>query len=115
MGQVMDRSCRTTRCLKIALMAVSGIAVLGLIVMLLWNWLMPALFVGAQPVSYWQALGILLLAKILFGGGHRPWKSRRREPVTAPEQEALKARFAGRWRGCCGSRQGDTSAPSTAE
>jgi hypothetical protein len=37
------------------------------VVMLLWNWLMPALF-GLGVISFWQALGILVLSRILFGG-----------------------------------------------
>ncbi len=37
------------------------------IVMLLWNWLMPALF-GLIAINFWQALGLLVLARILFGG-----------------------------------------------
>ncbi len=35
---------------------------------LLWNWLMPELF-GLTAISYWQALGILVLAKLIFGMG----------------------------------------------
>lgn len=46
-----------------------GIAFLvGYLVMYLWNWLMPYLF-GLPKVGYWQALGILLLSKIIFGFG----------------------------------------------
>lgn len=46
-----------------------GIAFLvGYIVMRLWNWLMPELF-GLPMVGYWQAVGILILAKIIFGFG----------------------------------------------
>ena len=33
----------------------------------LWNWLMPMLF-GVSTVTFWQALGILVLCRILFGG-----------------------------------------------
>jgi hypothetical protein len=36
-------------------------------VMLLWNWLMPAIF-DLREISFWEALGILVLSKILFGG-----------------------------------------------
>jgi|GEM_PF-166411 len=39
----------------------------GFVVMWLWNWLMPMLF-GLKQVTYWQAVGIFALAKILFGG-----------------------------------------------
>jgi hypothetical protein len=43
------------------------IAGFGAIAMLLWNWLMPAIF-GLACISIWQALGLLALARILFGG-----------------------------------------------
>lgn len=39
----------------------------GLLVMLLWNWLMPTLL-QLPAISYWQSVGLLLLCKILFGG-----------------------------------------------
>ncbi len=46
----------------------------GLIIMLLWNWLMPLLF-NLPEISYFQSLGLLLLSKILFGfhGRHNRW------------------------------------------
>lgn len=40
----------------------------GQVVALLWNWLMPSLF-GLREVTFWQALGLLALCRILFGGG----------------------------------------------
>ena len=36
------------------------------IVMLLWNWLMPTIF-GLTIISFWQALGLFALMRILFG------------------------------------------------
>jgi hypothetical protein len=44
-------------------------AVFGLAVMGLWNWLVPSLF-GGKAIGFWQALGLLLLARILVGGFH---------------------------------------------
>ena len=41
-----DKPACKTRCFKIALLVVTGIAAVGLLVMLLWNWLMPELFCG---------------------------------------------------------------------
>ena len=42
-------------------------AVFGVVVMLLWNMLMPQIF--ALPfLNYWQAVGLLILARLLFGG-----------------------------------------------
>lgn len=62
--------------LKIIGYAVGGVAVavilgflFGYFVMLLWNWLMPALF-GLPVVNFWQAVGIIVLGKLIFGGGH---------------------------------------------
>jgi hypothetical protein len=43
------------------------IAIGGGIVMQLWNWLLPSLF-GWRQVTFWQALGLLALCRILFGG-----------------------------------------------
>ena len=39
----------------------------GEIVKLLWNWLVPPLF-GWREVTFWQALGLLALSRILVGG-----------------------------------------------
>ena len=48
--------------------AITGLAILfGFIIMWLWNWLMPALF-GLTTVTYWQAVGLFILFKILVGG-----------------------------------------------
>jgi len=50
----------------------------GLVVKVLWNWLMPAIF-GLGMITFWQAFGIVLLAKLLFGGfahSHRNHDSR---------------------------------------
>jgi hypothetical protein len=50
-----------------------GILFLGLfslLVLLLWNWLMPAIF-GLTTINYLQALGLLVFSKILFFGFHR--------------------------------------------
>ena len=55
----------------IAPVAVAGfalfIAIGGWIVMRLWNWLLPPLF-GLSMITFWQALGLLALSRILFGG-----------------------------------------------
>lgn len=53
--------------LFIPLFSVAYIALFGVCVMLLWNWLMPELF-GLPLISFWRAAGLLLLCKILFGG-----------------------------------------------
>ncbi len=60
--------------------AIAALALLfGYVVMLLWNWLMPAIF-GLGMITFWQAVGIVILAKLLFGGfGGSGGKSGRRK------------------------------------
>ncbi len=81
------------------------IAIGGQVVMWLWNWLTPALF-GWPQVTFWQALALLALCRILFGGwsGGRPVRSRVRErmserwqTMTPEERERFRQRFRGRW------------------
>jgi len=48
-------------------------AVFGAAVMLLWNALMPQIF-GLSELGYLQAVGLLLLARILFGGLGGGWR-----------------------------------------
>jgi len=42
------------------------IALGGEVVRLLWNWLLPPLF-GWPQITFWQALALLALCRILFG------------------------------------------------
>ena len=77
--------------LGIGLFVVIAIIVFPAVTMLLWNWLIPTLFSG-PVITYWQALGLILLSKILFSGGHgghrsdkryhsRTWKTNLREKI----------------------------------
>ncbi len=74
------------------------IALGGEIVRLLWNWLLPPLF-GWPQVTFWQALGILALCRILFGGlggyasprsGVRRRIAERWEAMTPEERERFR-------------------------
>ena len=56
--------------IKIALFVIIGAIVFGFIVKSLWNVLVPPI-IGWHTITFWQALGLLLLSKILFGGFHR--------------------------------------------
>lgn len=89
---------RFLRGLKFVVFAVMFAALLSLVVMSLWNWLMPALF-GWHLISYWQAVGLLILSKILFGGfrgrpgHHMYWRHRmmeRWEQMTPEEREKFR-------------------------
>ena len=58
---------RPVRFLLMGIFAVLALALFGFVVMLLWNSLMPAVF-DLKPVSYWQAVGLLILGRMFFGG-----------------------------------------------
>ncbi|MFL9868565.1 hypothetical protein PQR67_30725 [Paraburkholderia fungorum] len=81
------------RCFGKALLVLVAIAVLGWMVMTLWNWVVPALFVSARVIDFPHALGLLILSRILFGGfrGHGGWHGRRHwrrwERMTPQERE----------------------------
>ena len=104
---------RLTKLMLIAPLAIIGMAIFawigGEIVMLLWNWLAPELF-GLRTINFWQALGLLALCRILFGGfglsGGSSDRSRRRregrisermderwEQMTPEERERLRQGF----------------------
>ena len=59
----------------------------GELVLHLWNWLLPPLF-GWRQVTFWQALGILALCRILFGGLglHGPGRSNFRRRMRMDER-----------------------------
>ena len=72
------------RGLRFLLFAAAAVAVVGLVVMALWNRLLPDLF-GWRSISFGQALGLLILTRLLFGGfrggpgRHLRWRGRMRE------------------------------------
>lgn len=91
----------------------------GKVVMLLWNWLLPALF-GWKLITFWQALGLLILCRILFGGfgirGSSRSDARRRirermaerwEQMTPEERE----KYRRSWRGRCAPLEPPDSKP----
>ena len=81
------------------------VAIGGEVVMHLWNWLLPVLF-GWPLITFWQALGLLVLCRILFGGhggrGHDRFKWRRPsaerwERMTPEEREKFRQDMRSRW------------------
>ena len=70
----------------------------GEIVMQLWNWLLPPLF-GWRLITFWQALGLLLLCRILFGGwgGSRGGKGHIRHRLRERMAERMGERMRERW------------------
>lgn len=104
---------RALRFLAFALLA--GV-LLGFTIMTLWNALLPAIL-GVSAITFWQALGLLLLSRILFGGprgggfggggwrggpGRSQWKEKmteRWQRMTPEQRQRLKQQ----WRDTCGN------------
>jgi hypothetical protein len=89
---------RLMRAIKIGFFAIVAVGVVSFVVMSLWNALVPAIF-SLRPISFWQALGLLLLAKLLFGGfrpscgNGRHWRRRmaeRWDEMSPEEREKFK-------------------------
>jgi Ca2+/H+ antiporter, TMEM165/GDT1 family len=90
---------RILRILKFVVFAALFITVAGFVVMNLWNWLLPGIF-GLHLITFRQAIGILILCKILFGGfrggrgGHFYWRRgmmERWEHMSLEERESFRA------------------------
>jgi hypothetical protein len=106
---------------KVLMILVFGsiaILVFGFVVMSLWNAILPAVL-GVQAITFLQALGILLLSKILFGGfrggcggGRRSgkWMDMKQKfaGMTPEEREKFKAE----WKNRCGTGWGMRPTPN---
>lgn len=87
---------------------IAMVLLVSAVVMALWNWLMPEIF-GLGAINYLQALGLLLLSKIFFGGGGahlgKKWKGawmdhmQNRMEAMSPEE---REKFRQQWEARCG-------------
>jgi hypothetical protein len=89
----------------------------GEVVMRLWNWLLPPLF-GWRLITFWQAVGLLALCRILFGHhgwrgpGHSNFRRRMKERcrrMTPEEREKFRQAMRERWD--FGTSAGESKAP----
>ena len=82
------------------------------VTMALWNWLVPVLFNGPY-ITVFQAAGILILAKIIFGFGKGSWKSGgrhyRKHHMSPEEKEMYRKKFMER---CGWTPPKDSEAPA---
>lgn len=105
-GQERGKGYWIKRAIFIPIAIAAGVLIFGIVVMLLWNALLPAVF-GFKAITFWQALGLLVLSKILFGGfrgGHGPhrWHNHanlhggRWMHLSPEERERMKTEWKGR-------------------
>ena len=88
--------------------AAGFLLLVGGAIMLLWNAILPDL-TGAKPIHFWQAVGLLLLARLLvggiryglFGGRHRYIRKRRWKEKWMNMSEEERREFKERWQERC--------------
>ena len=91
---------RKYRLIFIAPAAIAAIILLvfvvGQVVRYLWNWLTPPIF-GWPQITYWQALGLLVLCRILFGGHGMAGPKGPRMDTRGRMTDRMADRIAARW------------------
>lgn len=110
---------RPFKVLKIILMVLAASAVFGFVIQHLWNWLVPAIM-GFHSITFWQAIGLFVLSKILFGGFHRHgprgrWGRQMNErwaQMSPEDREKFRSGMRG-WRGCRPGREGMSASGQT--
>jgi len=112
------RTIARRKCFLFAPLILVGLALFSYVTMLLWNALLPVIF-HLPVITFWQAVGVLVLSRLLFGGpGHHGYGHHRHfgnpfrdkwETMTPEEREQfLKRRheYGGSW-GCCNTDKKD--------
>jgi hypothetical protein len=95
------------RIFMFAVLGVAAISLFSYVVMLLWNQVL-AQVVHVSLINFWQALGLLALSKILFGGPrgaywgrHRHWRNKMHQKWMAMSPEE-REKFKQEWKSRCG-------------
>ena len=111
------KSNRIVKLVEVLVFAIVFVAGFGSAVWQLWNLLMPKIF-SLPVIGFWQALGLLSLSWLLFGGfrgpfgfgGHRGYgrRMRGRWANMTPEQ---RAQFRDAMQSRCGQRTVAAEAP----
>ncbi len=95
------------------LVGIALIALGSLVVMMLWNWIIPDIIPAVKEITYLQSLGLLVLCRILFGhfgrrgGGHwnksgpNQWGGQWKQKWSQMTDEE-KEKYKEEWRKRCG-------------
>jgi hypothetical protein len=95
---------------ELPLIIIAGIFLIGFFVMLLWNFIFPPVL-HTEKISYWQAVGLLVLCRILFFGFGRRFSHRRPDMFRGIPQwrqkwmnmsDEERAKFREEWKKRCG-------------
>lgn len=108
----MKRRFYKGRFILVPLAAAAFLSLISFAVMQLWNCLVPVIF-GYSIITFWQAMGLFVLSKLLFGfgrsggrgcgtfgGGRAPWMRHKIEEklagMTPEEREQFKQKMKDR-------------------
>ncbi|MEI6091812.1 MAG: hypothetical protein WCR42_15250 [bacterium] len=101
------KDCNILKAIFIPPAIIAGILIFTWVVMALWNAILPQV-IGVHTVTFWQAMGMLVLSKILFGGfggGHNHHKHhnhhtremrKKWKQMTPEERDAMKKEWHNR-------------------
>ena len=102
------------RFIFIPLAAAAFLSLVSLAVMTLWNCLIPGIF-GFSVITFWQAMGLFVLCKLLFGfgrgggrgcgpfgGGRGPWMRHKMQEKMANMTPEEREEFKQKMRERCG-------------
>lgn len=105
---------------KILIVVIVAILLFGFVVMTLWNAILPSV-IHVGTITFGQALGILLLSKILFGGFHGGWRGGRRHQWNEKMREKWehmtqdqRVQFKQEWQNRCSKWRKPASGEATA-
>ena len=107
-----DGNWKFRKAIKILVMVTVAVLLFGFGTEFLWNWLMPTIF-GLHPINFVQAIGLVVLSKILLGGfggrhggrgwGRDRWKEGMRarwEQMSPEDRERFRTGMRGRRNWC---------------
>lgn len=109
----MKKQFPVKRKLKVFLIVIIACLALGGAVMFLWNAILPDV-IGVKTITFIQALGILLLSKILFGGfrggcgEHKRGRWMQMQQKMAAMTPEEREKFKSEWRNRCSGKWGTT-------
>lgn len=102
MSNIKNKWHRVPKLFRVIVYAILGLIaavlmgiIFGLAIMYLWNWLMPSLF-NLKEITYWQGIGIFVLARIIFGfgGGGSSQEAGKKSKKTEFVREEAKAPYS---------------------